>query len=266
MIEAKRLNPRHHIDKAVAPLEKEGVFPIERETKIKFIGTRDEFVAQMTALQARLIQDTRIIDDLRFTRGQNFEPASKRVVDERIFEGPDGLDEPNIFAALRLLGFEVLKNNQQLELVCPPDLENKTIRIRNDGGEWIFTAKRRLERLDENGYIEEKPEVEVELNDPTELRRFLEETAGLELDSHRQKLRTSYKLKTGQLVELNESPAFETHGVPFWLEIEGGSMAEIEAAASMLGYNKSHFFKGSDKKFLMVNGGLSEAETKTQLF
>jgi adenylate cyclase class IV len=123
-----------------------------------------------------------------------------------------------------------------------------------------------LEKLDENGYIEEKPEVEVELNDPSELRGFLEEAVGLELDSHRQKLRTSYRLKTGQLVELNESPAFETHSVPFWLEIEAESMAEIEAAAKALGYDKNHFFKGSDKKFLMANGGLSEAETKIQLF
>jgi adenylate cyclase class IV len=108
--------------------------------------------------------------------------------------------------------------------------------------------------------------VEVELNDPSELRGFLEEAVGLELDSHRQKLRTSYRLKTGQLVELNESPAFETHSVPFWLEIEAESMAEIEAAAKALGYDKNHFFKGSDKKFLMANGGLSEAETKIQLF
>ncbi len=257
----------HHLEKSFPSFEKEGGFPVERETKIKYIGSRDDFIAQMQAVKAELAEKTRMIDDLRFTAGENFKPGKKTAVAMEAFSGPDsGAKDPTVISAFTLLGFSVSENADKLELVSPPDMDNTTVRIRNDGGTWIFTAKRRLEKLDENGYIEEKPEVEVELKDPTMLRQFLENELGLELDSHRQKLRTSYRLKTGQLVELNESPAFETHNVPFWLEIEGKDLPDIEVAAKLLGFDKSHFFKGSDKKFLMKTGGLSEAETKNLLF
>lgn len=221
----------------------------------------------MEGLDAELVEKTRMIEDLRYKAGPDFRPEEKKLVMGDIFEDPDGeIPKDKIFSALSLLGFGVSETPQGFELVCPPDLQDKTVRIRNDGGSWIFTAKARLEKLDENGFIEEKPEVELELKSPVGLKAFLEEGLGLVLESHRQKLRTSYRLKTGQLVELNESPAFNSHSAPFWLEIEGQSLADIESAAQRLGYNKSHFFKGSDKKFLMATGGLSEQETKTILF
>ncbi|MCL5008728.1 MAG: hypothetical protein M1400_00100 [Patescibacteria group bacterium] len=255
------------MEKSFPPFEKEGGFPVERETKIKYIGSRDDFVAQMQAVKAELVEKTRMIDDLRFAAGENFKSGKKAIVAMEAFFGPDGEPETHtVVSALTLLGFNVNESADELELVSPSNMDNATVRIRNDGGTWIFTAKRRLEKLDENGYIEEKPEVEVELKDPALLRHFFENELGLELDSHRQKLRTSYRLKTGQLVELNESPAFETHNVPFWLEIEGRDLPDIEAAAKLLGFDRNHFFKGSDKKFLMKTGGLSEAETKNLLF
>ena len=258
--------PKHHIEKSIASPEIEGGFPVERETKIKFIGTRQEFEDLMNSLDAELVHKTRMIDDMRFAAGKDFLPSSTLTVKEEVFAGPEGLDETGVISALELLGFSVKKNGHALELVCPADMEKKTVRIRNDGGQWVFTAKRRLDKLDESGYIEEKPEVEIDLSSPAQLLEFLESEARLELDSHRQKLRTSFRLKSGQLVELNESPASETHDLPFWLEIEGKSLSDIENAARQLGYDKSHFFKGSDKKFMMKNGGLSEDETKKILF
>ena len=257
----------HHLEKSLPPFEREGGFPVERETKIKYIGSREDFIRQMQAAKAELAEKTRMIDDLRFVAGENFKSGKKTAIAKEAFLGPEGeAENPPAASALSLLGFSVSENADALELVSPPNMDNTTVRIRNDGGTWIFTAKRRLEKLDENGYIEEKPEVEVELMDPAMLRQFFENDLGLELESHRQKLRTSYRLKTGQLVELNESPAFETHNVPFWLEIEGKDLHDIEAAAKLLGFDKNHFFKGSDKKFLMKTGGLSEAETKNLLF
>ena len=257
----------HHIEKTTPPPEKDGRFPIERETKIKYVGTRAEFVAQVEALGAQLAEQTRMIEDLRYKASPDFRPAETHTLKHEIFQNPEGLIEPEkVLSALELLGFDVRQIPGGLELVSPPDLHNKTVRIRNDGGVWIFTAKSRVEKLDENGFIEEKPEVELELKNPEGLKSFLEKDLGLALGSHRQKLRTSYWLKTGQLVELNESPAFETHNVPFWIEIEGRDLADIEAAARQLGFDKSHFFKGSDKKFLMANGGLNEEETKKVLF
>lgn len=264
---ARGLSPRHHIDKSIAPAKKEGGFKVERETKIKFIGSREEFVGQMERLGAELVQKTRMIDDLRFKASENFLPNSQIKLNLDIFIGPiDEIDEKQVIASLELLGFGVRKAGKTYELTCPQDMQNKTIRIRNDGGVWIFTTKRRVEKLDENGYIEEKPEVEVELKDPSSLQAFLENDLGLVLDSHRQKLRTSFRLKPGQLVELNESPAFESHNVPFWLEIEGRDFSDIEAAARQLGFARNHFFKGSDKEYLMKNGDLTEAETKILLY
>ena len=267
MQENKNLSQKHHIEKAALPPEKDGRFPIERETKIKYHGTRDEFKAQMDSLGAELAEKTRLIEDLRYMSGPDFAPGKTKHAKQDIFKNPEGLvEQEKVLSALDLLGFGVKAVPGGFELVLPPDLRDKTVRIRNDGGVWIFTAKIRVEKLDENGFIEEKPEIEFELKDPEGLKAFLENDLGLVLDSHRQKLRTSYRLKTGQLVELNESPAFETHDVPFWLEIEGRDLADIEAGAKMLGFDKTHFFKGSDKKFLMVNGGLSEEETKNLLF
>lgn len=224
-------------------------------------------MAQMEALGAQLTEQTRMIEDLRYKTGPDFKPAETHPVKHEVFQNPEGLvEQEKALSALELLGFGVKQVPGGFELVSPPDLQNETVRIRNDGGVWIFTAKSRVEKLDENGFIEEKLEVELELKNPEGLKSFLEKDLGLALGSHRQKLRTSYRLKTGQLVELNESPAFETHSVPFWLEIEGRNLADIEAAARQLGFDKSHFFKGSDKKFLMLNGGLSEEETKKVLF
>ena len=259
--------PIRHIEKAVPPPEKDGRFPVERETKIKYIGTRAEFETQMEALSAELAEKTRMIEDLRYEAGAGFKPGEKKEAKRSMFQNPEGLvEQEKIISALSLLGFGVRETPNGFELICPQDLYNKTVRIRNDGGVWIFTAKARLEKLDENGFIEEKPEVEFELRDAEGLKNLFEEDLGLNLESHRQKLRTSYRLKTGQLVELNESPVFESHNVPFWIEIEGKDMADIENGARQLGFNKSHFFKGSDKQFLMLNGGLSEKETKNVLF
>ena len=266
-MENKEPHARHHVDKSIQPTEKDGRFPVERETKIKYLGSREEFVAQAEGLGAELAEATRLIDDLRYLPGENFIPGAVTTVNKNAFLGPEGgIDEARAAAALELLGFEVKRKPKVFELRGPESMVDKTVRIRNDGGVWIFTAKSRVEKLDENGYIEEKPELEVELKDPEALKGFLERDLGLALESHRQKLRTSYRLKTGQLVELNESPAFETKNVPFWLEIEGRDLTDIETAAKAFGFNRDNFFKGSDKKFLMKVGGLSEDETRQILF
>lgn len=239
-------------------------FKVERETKIKYLGSRQEFVAKARALGARLLKPTRLIDDLRYSPGRNFKPgAIKQIRDASFLKQTDKI---RTAAALKLLGFEVISDSKELKLRCPKDMSGTTVRIRNDGGKWVFTVKARVKNKKANGYIEEKPEFETEVKDATALKKMLRYNLGLRLESHRQKLRTSYELKAGQIVELNESPAFKSHNVPFWIEIEGRSVAEIKQAAQAFGFNKRNFFKGSEKAFLMKIGGLTEEKTKYLVF
>lgn len=239
-------------------------FKVERETKIKYSGSREGFMAKARALKAKLLKPTRLIDDLRYLPGENFKPGATKKIRDAFFLKQ--IDETRVETALKLLGFKINGTLKELKLHYPKDMSDTTVRLRNDGGKWIFTVKGSGVKPKANDYIEEKPEFEMEVKDPTAFKKMLRYNLGFKLESHRQKLRTSYKLKTGQIVELNESPAFKNHNVPFWIEIEGQSLAEIERAAKAFGFSKQNFFKGSEKAFLMKIGGLSEEKTKHLLF
>lgn len=258
--------PKHHFEKAHV---EDGVF-VETETKIKYFGTRSDFAKQMNSLHAMPVKDTRLIDDLRFSANEKLRPRSVYSFSpEIVFQKKEQSDFVKVSKIFELLGFTVKQHDSHNFKIESSETSQKTIRLRNDGGVWVFTVKKDLNPQDENASngIQKKEELEIELNDPTELRNLLNKL-GFSVSSHRQKYRTSYKLKSGQIVELNESPALNKFDVPFWIEIEAENEPAILDAAKQLGFNKEHFFKGSDKKFIKNNSGkkVKEAELNELLF
>lgn len=166
---------------------------------------------------------------------------------------------PHFAEVIMYLGFMIVPEGKDLRLLLPLQPPDRSVRLRKDGRQLLFTVK---EQPEVRGEIARRHEVEAVLSQDcfSEVLAMLV-MAGYHPKHQRQKRRVCFRVGPGY-VELNRSPL---PNVPPWIEIEAHSEADVVAIAAQLGFSSAHFLNLSDTE-LFMQFGYEKNELKRVLF
>lgn len=218
--------------------------PVEIEIKVVELEPLPEFEKKLNELNATLVTKRRLIHDEAYKLPKN---SREGVAQSMAVPAAGFADKTQLRHAIELLGLQIVGENDDLIQVdrLVEELPQRTARIRRDGEKLYWTVKEK--RKSDGATVDHRQEANVPISEPKAVVDFLA-TLGYQLNSVREKFRTSYDLD-GALVEVNEGPL-----APPWLEIEAKDEATVIATLSRLGYDSQHTARISDTQYYRLHG------------
>ncbi|PIY95552.1 MAG: hypothetical protein COY66_06370 [Candidatus Kerfeldbacteria bacterium CG_4_10_14_0_8_um_filter_42_10] len=211
--------------------------PREIEAKIINLGDPKSFLKRLQEQGGVLITERRLLRDIGF----KFEKELEHIVDLS-FDSTGIGDIDRFKEMLQMLGIKIVfedSNAQRMNLKAGPDILIRSVRIREENDQLVFSVK---EKRDKTKQIDNRIELQVRILKSNPILQLLKKI-GYQQYLNIEKYRTSFQLDDC-LVELNEGPLS-----PAWAEIEAKNEEQVYEIAQKLGYQAKDVKGMSDQDY-----------------